>query len=36
MTTPAGRAEASRRTARMRAMLADLGEELGVPYREPL
>jgi uncharacterized protein len=35
MTTPAGRAVALRRTERMRAMLADLGEELGVPFREP-
>jgi uncharacterized protein len=35
MTTPAGRAVALRRTERMRAMLMDLGEELGVPYREP-
>jgi uncharacterized protein len=35
MTTPAGRAVALRRTERMRAMLVDLGEELGVPYREP-
>jgi uncharacterized protein len=34
MTTPAGRAVALRRTERMRAMLVDLGEELGVPYRE--
>src|SRR5690606_10037607 len=32
MGTPKGREEAERRVARMRAMLEDLGEELGRPY----
>lgn len=32
MCTPAGRAEAIRRAGRMRAMLEDLGEELGHPW----
>lgn len=35
MCTEAGRREAERRAERMRAMLVDLGDELGKPYRAP-